>query len=74
MSKELIIGTGPNDRWRLPSSYDTEALRVDLEEAFSRGTFAWIAVELENGSLGELILNGRVVPFAAIATTPSVDR
>lgn len=64
--KELILGLDGADRWRLPAAYDTEALRVDLEEAFSKGTFAWIAVELADGRRGELIVNGRVVPFAAI--------
>ena len=37
--KHLIIGKGSIGRWRLPSDYDVESLRTDLEEAFSKGTF-----------------------------------
>ena len=64
--KHLIIGKGSIGRWRLPSDYDVESLRTDLEEAFAKGTFAWVSVELEDGGRGELIVNGRVAPFAAI--------
>ena len=64
--KRLIIGEGPTGRWHLPPGYDVESLRTDLEEAFAKGTFAWVSVETDDGGRGELIINGRVVPFAAI--------
>ena len=64
--KRLIIGRGSTGSWRLPPDYDVESLRTDLEEAFAKGTFAWVSVETENGERGELVVNGRVAPFAAI--------
>lgn len=68
MAKDLVFGNGRYERWRLPDEYDLESLKSDLEEAFTKGTFVWIAVELDERPprRGDLILNGRVVPFAAI--------
>jgi hypothetical protein len=42
--KDLVIGTGEAGHWRLPNEYDIESLRNDLEEAFAKGPFAWLAV------------------------------
>jgi hypothetical protein len=68
MAKELVIGQDPHGPWRLPPHYDIEALRTDLEEAFAKGTFAWVSIEPEGPAPGhrELIINGRVVPFVVI--------
>ena len=68
MSAHLVFGDGAFDRWRLPAEYDLESLRSDLEEAFAKGTFAWVAVELHDdpAARGELLINGRVVPFVAV--------
>ena len=77
MAKDLVFGDGRYQRWRLPDEYDLEALKSDLEEAFTKGTYIWIAVELGSDPphLGDLILNGRVVPFAAIVeASDHVDR
>ncbi|HEX6311784.1 MAG TPA: hypothetical protein VF152_09165 [Acidimicrobiia bacterium] len=72
MAKDLVVGSaGGSETWRLPSEYDAEALRTDLEEAFAKGTYVWIAVEAgEHGVRGELILNGRVTQYAAIVERP----
>jgi hypothetical protein len=68
VAKDLVIGHGRYERWRLPEEYDLEALKSALEEAFTKGTFVWVAVELDEQPprLGDLILNGHIVPFAAI--------
>jgi hypothetical protein len=68
VAKDLVIGNGRYERWRLPDEYDLEALKSALEEAFTKGSCVWIAVELDEQPprLGDLILNGHIVPFAAI--------
>lgn len=71
MATYLVFGEGRRERWRLPPEYDLESLRTDLEEAFAKGTFAWVTIEPRDPpARGELLLNGRVVPFAAIVDEP----
>ncbi|MCZ7525295.1 MAG: hypothetical protein M5U14_02225 [Acidimicrobiia bacterium] len=72
MAKHLVFGEGPRSSWRLPAEYDLVSLMNDLEEGIAKGTFVWVKVETDGNppARGDLVLNGRVIPFAAIVDEP----
>lgn len=67
MTKHIVFGSDASERARLPTDCDVEALRDAIEEAMRLG--AAVRVQIEDGhghAHGELVLNGRTVPYAVI--------
>jgi hypothetical protein len=58
--------------WRLPADTDLHALRDEIESAMLQGRTTVVKVEMHDDprTIGEVILNGRVLTSAAAVELP----
>lgn len=66
MSKHLMLSPDAALNWTLPANADVEKLKTKIEDAMIRKEAVRISVQLPDGGTHEVILNGAVLPYAAV--------
>lgn len=52
--------------WLLPANADVESIKTKIEDAMIRKHTVRVSVQLPDGGTHEVILNGAVLPYAAV--------
>jgi len=66
MAKNLVIGVDQEKTWRLPDDADIDRVREAVRVAMESGTVAEVTVRLGWDLDATLLVNGKVVPAAAV--------
>jgi hypothetical protein len=70
MGKHLMLSTDTTVNWTLPANTDIETLKSRIEAAMSDGHVIRVTVQMPDGGTDEIILNGTLLPYAAVVETP----
>jgi hypothetical protein len=74
MAQYMVLGTGERAKWRLPDNTDVAHVRESVRDAMRHGDQVEVdVVDLKGDSSGTLLLNGKVLPFAAFVEMPEND-